>query len=147
MSEKDWLQQDLQISFLAQSRSTDRSTVGRAELLCRSIDMHQVHCVHFNRQCGRPTERVCSRLGQVDRLDQMTESFALWLEKMVDQWTDRSTAIPKVKTPINGSRLAGRLTEEFSTDFFPTAIFQFVFFWVFPNDSFEFSPHVFIPVK
>jgi len=114
LSEKDWFQKDFYILPLALSRSTDRSTVGRAKLLCRSIErstnMHQSAFVHFGRPGGRPIARALLLVGS-GRPPRSTDREFSSLVRNNGRPTGLSTAIP------NGRRSIGRR----------------IFFCIFPN--------------
>ena len=128
--------------LLAQGRSTDRSTIGRAELLCRSTerstDMHQsALCTIHSSDCKRFALSWIRSTAPVDRQRALLPS---WEKRS----TDRSTAIANGRKS-NRWRSTGR---RISFKFFPNGyILFYLFLGLFSTTLLGFSPHIFIPYK
>ena len=108
--EKDWFRKDIQIKTLAYCRST----VGKAKLLCRSIerstDMHQSASVHFGRPSGIPSARALLSVGFGRPPGRPIESFHSLVGNL-----GRSSGRPLFPT-VRNSAVGGRPTAEFSTE-------------------------------
>ena len=145
MSKKEWFQKDFHTLLLVHCRSTDRSTVGRTKLLCRSIerstDMHQSALVHFGRPGGRPTARSLLSVGS-DRPPRLTDRELCSLVRNNGRPTGRPLS-PMVENLTVGGRPAGRRQKDYLL-IFSQQLYSILSFF---NDSFRFSPHVFIPYK
>ena len=116
-------------------RRQSRIALSTAE---RSTDMHQVYYVHFGQPCGWLTSRALLSIGPERAL------LSSWEKRS----TDWSTAIPNGQKS-NRWRSTGRSTDRrisfwiFSQWQYPILSFS----RSFPNDSFEFSPLIFVPYK
>ena len=119
MSEKDWFQKDFNNKVLALSRSTDRSTVSRAALLCRSTeqstDMHQSALCAL-RSTERSNDCKSFAFGWVQSTAPVDRQRAL-----ISGWDKQSTAIPNGRKSDRW-RLTGRSTD------------RRISFWFFPID-------------
>jgi len=121
---------------LALCRSTDRSTIGRAILLCRSTawstDMHQSAFVNFGRPGGRPTARALLPVGY-SRPARSTDREFNSLVGNNGRPSDRPLSQIVRNTTIGG-RPAGQPTKGFSSVIFSNGYILFcLFLGLFPT--------------
>ena len=122
------------ICYSGPVQSTARSTAGRAELLCRSTDMHHCACVHI----GRPT------LGRPARSTDREWSLFVWDFGRPAQ----STAFPTVGNPTVGGRPAQSTDSSQNFLTVSNSYFSDLSCVGFPpNDSLDPCNPVFIPYK
>ena len=126
MSEKEWFQKDFHNLTLV-NQAVDRRQSKIALSVDRAVDRHaQSAFVHFGRPGGWSTARALLSVGS-GRSPRSTDREFSSLVGNNGRPTDRPLS-PTFRNSTVGGRPADQQTEEFSSEFFPTAIFCFDFF-------------------